>query len=63
MYQLRDCARCLTERPTHGFETHCWVGVGEPAGGFVSIFDGYGQVLVLLKLAGKSPKGRSTPFS
>src|SRR4051812_3898203 len=61
MYQLRDCARRLTERPTHGFETHRWVGVGEPAGRFISIFDGHGQVLVLLKLAGKSPQGTQYP--
>src|SRR5271166_5375837 len=50
MNQLRDTARRLSERLTHGLEAHGWVGVSEPEGRFVNICDGYGQVLVLLKL-------------
>jgi len=57
MYHLRDCARRLTEGPTHGFETHHWVGIGEPPSRFVGIFHSHGQVLVFLKLAGKDPQG------
>ncbi len=57
MYHLGDGARSLSECPEHGFEARHWVGVGEPTARFVSIFDGYGQMLVLLKLTGQNRQG------
>lgn len=41
----------------HSLKAHGWIAIGQPIGSIGDVFNGHGQALVLLKMAGKSLQG------